>query len=124
MRVVITGGAGFLGTTLANRLVAAGHTVLALDDLTAGDPRRLAPEVLLTRGDVEGAIRALERAVSINPSNGPGYYYLAEAWTGKGNYDLALQFNNLAGIYVRTNHLWEDFARIQKEEIEGFITTP
>jgi UDP-glucose 4-epimerase len=26
--------------------------VLALDDLTAGDPRRLSPEVLLTRGDV------------------------------------------------------------------------
>lgn len=52
MRVLITGGAGFLGSTLANRLVAEGHTVLALDDLTAGDPRRLAPEVLLTRGDV------------------------------------------------------------------------
>jgi UDP-glucose 4-epimerase len=52
MRVLITGGAGFLGTALANRLVAEGHTVLVLDDLTAGDPRRLAPEVLLTRGDV------------------------------------------------------------------------
>jgi len=52
MRTLITGGAGFLGTALANRLVAEGHTVLALDDLTAGDPRRLAPEVLLTRGDV------------------------------------------------------------------------
>jgi UDP-glucose 4-epimerase len=52
MRVLITGGAGFLGTALANRLVVEGHTVLALDDLTAGDPRRLAPQVLLTRGDV------------------------------------------------------------------------
>lgn len=52
MRVLITGGAGFLGTALANRLVAEGRTVVALDDLTAGDPRRLAPEVLLTRGDV------------------------------------------------------------------------
>jgi len=52
MRVLITGGAGFLGAALANRLVREGHTVLALDDLTAGDPRRLAPEVLLTRGDV------------------------------------------------------------------------
>ncbi len=52
MRVLITGGAGFLGAALANRLVKEGHTVLALDDLTAGDPRRLAPEVLFTRGDV------------------------------------------------------------------------
>lgn len=52
MRTLITGGAGFLGAALANRLVKEGHTVLALDDLTAGDPRRLSPEVLLTRGDV------------------------------------------------------------------------
>ena len=52
MRILITGGAGFLGAALANRLLDEGHTVLALDDLTAGDPRRLAPHVLLTRGDV------------------------------------------------------------------------
>ncbi len=53
MRVLITGGAGFLGSALANRLVAEGHTVLALDDLSTGDPRRLVPEVLFTRGDVK-----------------------------------------------------------------------
>jgi UDP-glucose 4-epimerase len=53
MRVLITGGAGFLGSALANRLVGQGHTVLALDDLTAGDPRRLASEVLFTRGDIK-----------------------------------------------------------------------
>ncbi len=47
MRILITGGAGFLGSALANRLVAEGHTVLALDDLTAGDPRRLDPECSL-----------------------------------------------------------------------------
>ncbi len=52
MRILVTGGAGFLGASLANRLVRYGHTVLALDDLTAGDPRRLSSEVLLTRGDV------------------------------------------------------------------------
>lgn len=52
MRTLVTGGAGFLGAALANRLVREGHTVLALDDLTAGDPRRLSPDVLLTRGDV------------------------------------------------------------------------
>ncbi len=52
MRVLITGGAGFLGAALANRLLNEGHTVLALDDFSAGDSRRLDPAVLLTRGDV------------------------------------------------------------------------
>ena len=41
MHVLITGGAGFLGTALANRLVSQGHHVRVLDDLSAGDRDRL-----------------------------------------------------------------------------------
>ncbi|TEU11845.1 MAG: NAD-dependent epimerase/dehydratase family protein [Anaerolineales bacterium] len=53
MRFLITGGAGFIGSALANRLVGAGHDVRVLDDLSAGcDPARLDPRVLFTRGDV------------------------------------------------------------------------
>ncbi len=52
MRILITGGAGFIGSALANRLVEGGHTVRVLDDLTAGDPTRLDPRVLFIRGDV------------------------------------------------------------------------
>ncbi|PJF35377.1 MAG: epimerase [Candidatus Thermofonsia Clade 1 bacterium] len=52
MRFLVTGGAGFIGTALANRLVQAGHEVRVLDDLSAGDPTRLHPEVSFTRGDV------------------------------------------------------------------------
>lgn len=52
MYILVTGAAGFLGSALANRLVASGHTVRGLDDLTAGDPARLSPQVLFTRGDV------------------------------------------------------------------------
>jgi UDP-glucose 4-epimerase len=52
MRFLITGGAGFLGSALANRLVGLGHEVHVLDDLSAGDPARLGDDVLFTRGDV------------------------------------------------------------------------
>ncbi|MBC7224849.1 MAG: NAD-dependent epimerase/dehydratase family protein [Anaerolineae bacterium] len=52
MRILITGGAGFIGSALANRLVGEGHEVLVLDNLSAGDPSRLARDVLFTRGDV------------------------------------------------------------------------
>ena len=52
MRFLVTGGAGFLGAALSNRLARAGHTVRVLDDLTTGDPGRLARTVLFTRGDV------------------------------------------------------------------------
>ncbi len=52
MRILITGGAGFIGAALANRLVAMGHHVRVLDDLSAGDTGRLDPRVIFTRGDV------------------------------------------------------------------------
>jgi UDP-glucose 4-epimerase len=52
MNFLVTGAAGFLGSALANRLVREGHEVRGLDDLSAGDPNRLHPDVLFTRGDV------------------------------------------------------------------------
>jgi UDP-glucose 4-epimerase len=54
MRFLITGGAGFIGSALANHLAREGHHVRVLDDLSAGcDPDRLDPRVLFTRGDVK-----------------------------------------------------------------------
>jgi UDP-glucose 4-epimerase len=52
MKFLVTGGAGFLGAALANRLVSDGHEVRVIDDLSAGDPARLDSKVLFTRGDV------------------------------------------------------------------------
>ncbi len=52
MRFLITGGAGFLGTALSNRLARQGHSVRVLDDASAGDPTRLLPEVEFTQGDI------------------------------------------------------------------------
>lgn len=52
MIFLVTGSAGFLGSTLANRLVRENHEVRGLDDLSAGDPSRLSPDILFTRGDV------------------------------------------------------------------------
>jgi UDP-glucose 4-epimerase len=52
MHFLVTGGAGFLGVALANRLALDGHQVRVIDDLSAGDRARLRAEVLFTRGDV------------------------------------------------------------------------
>ena len=53
MRFLVTGGAGFLGAALANRLAADGHTAQVLDDLSHGDIARLGDPVAFTRGDVD-----------------------------------------------------------------------
>ncbi len=52
MNFLITGAAGFLGSSLANQLAREGHQVRGLDDLSTGDPKSLLPDVHFTRGDV------------------------------------------------------------------------
>jgi UDP-glucose 4-epimerase len=52
MNFLITGAAGFLGSSLANHLAREGHQVRGLDDLSTGDPQALAPDIHFTRGDV------------------------------------------------------------------------
>ena len=42
MRILVTGGAGFIGSHLCERLVNDGHTVTALDDFSTGQASNLA----------------------------------------------------------------------------------
>ena len=41
MRILITGGAGFIGSHLCDRLLAEGHTVIAMDNLITGSTRNI-----------------------------------------------------------------------------------
>jgi UDP-glucose 4-epimerase len=57
VRYLITGGAGFIGSHLADRLLARGDSVLALDDLSTGSSRNIAhlsddPGFLFVQGTI------------------------------------------------------------------------
>ena len=41
MRILITGGAGFIGSHLGDRLLAEGHSVIAMDNLITGSTRNI-----------------------------------------------------------------------------------
>jgi len=49
MRILVTGGAGFIGSHLCERLLESGHTVVALDNLITGSTDNIAH--LSGRGD-------------------------------------------------------------------------
>ncbi|HEV3059162.1 MAG TPA: NAD-dependent epimerase/dehydratase family protein [Vicinamibacterales bacterium] len=56
MRALVTGAAGFIGSHLVDRLLAEGHTVVAFDNFSTGNPRFLDsasthPEFTIVRGD-------------------------------------------------------------------------
>lgn len=52
MRSVVTGGCGFIGSHVVDRLVERGDEVVVVDDLAAGDAAWLSPQADLLRGSV------------------------------------------------------------------------
>lgn len=89
-QILITGGAGFVGSHLADGLLAAGHRVRVLDDLTpqvhpAGPPDYLSANVELIRGDVRdpNLLRDVLQGVDVI------YHFAATVGVGQSMYEIS-----------------------------------
>jgi UDP-glucose 4-epimerase len=79
MRILVTGGAGFIGSHLCERLIKDGHTVVAIDNFSTGQASNLKDLVNSTKFTlVEGSILDLEK---LNPliNNSDYVFHLAAA---------------------------------------------
>ncbi|MGD9349905.1 MAG: tetratricopeptide repeat protein [Desulfobacterales bacterium] len=90
-----------------------GDQITVSGEATEESPQALASLQLTDQGrrlvedkQPDKAIRVLEQAVSLHPTNGRNYYYLAEAWLMKGFADQAKEFNQLAEIHLKEDHQW------------------
>ena len=54
-RVLVTGGAGFIGSHVAQALVGRGHKVTVLDDLSGGYLDSVPPEARFVQGTITDA---------------------------------------------------------------------
>lgn len=65
MKILVTGGAGFIGSHVVDRLLADGHRVAVVDNLSSGRRANVNPAATLHVGDIRspnlGAIVAAER---------------------------------------------------------------
>ena len=64
MRVLVTGGAGYVGSVVVEALLADGHAVVVLDDLSSGHREAVAPAAGFVRADLRDreALRRTLRA--------------------------------------------------------------
>ncbi len=52
MRILVTGGAGYIGSVLTEELVAYGHNVVVCDDLSTGHRSAVSPAVVFVEGNI------------------------------------------------------------------------
>jgi UDP-glucose 4-epimerase len=55
MHTLVTGGAGFIGSHVAEHLVGLGHDVVVLDDLSGGNARNVPAGAAFVQGDIRDA---------------------------------------------------------------------
>ncbi|MEZ5125368.1 MAG: NAD-dependent epimerase/dehydratase family protein [Thermoleophilia bacterium] len=76
MKVLVTGGAGFIGSNIVLHLLSSGHMPVVLDNISSGYRENLAPDVAFIEGDVRDraavatAIRGCEVVLHLAASVG------------------------------------------------------
>ncbi len=83
MRVLITGGAGFVGSNLARALVRAGHDVAVMDNLVAVGSLRLLGDVAPRVGFFHGDVRAAEDFDRLPAGPWDRVYHLAASFANE-----------------------------------------
>ena len=56
MKILITGGAGFIGSHIADALITDGHSVVVLDNLSSGRFENLNPKAHFIQGDIRDKV--------------------------------------------------------------------
>ncbi|HEY3703859.1 MAG TPA: SDR family NAD(P)-dependent oxidoreductase [Terracidiphilus sp.] len=115
-KILITGGAGFVGSHLADGLLAAGHEVRVVDDLTqqvhpAGPPDYLDSRVELIKGDVRDPNRLKEVLNGIDVL----YHFAATVGVGQSMYEISRYMSvNTLGTAELLQAILENKYPIQK----------
>ncbi len=67
MKILVTGGAGFIGSHVVDAFVAAGHEVAVLDNLSTGREENVNPAARLHRVDVRDLAQVQQAVASFRP---------------------------------------------------------
>ena len=99
MKILVTGGAGYIGSTTADELIQAGHEVVILDNLSRGHRAAVPAGARLVVGDI-GDREALQALFAEGGFEGL-VHFAAYAYVGESTSDPGLYLrNNAAGSFV------------------------
>lgn len=95
-KVLVTGGAGFIGSHVVDDLIKNGREVIVLDDLSGGDIKNVNPKAKFIKGSVED-VKLIEQVFKENDIS---YVFHLAAYAAEGLSHFIRRFNyknNLIG---------------------------
>ncbi len=96
MRILVTGGAGYIGSVVTEQLLASGHQVTVFDNLKSGHRASIHPNATIIEGDL---LNSADLDAAFKTAQPEGICHLAgEIAVGESMTDPGLHFqNNLVG---------------------------
>jgi UDP-glucose 4-epimerase len=95
-RVLVTGGAGYVGSVCANRMLELGYQVLVYDNLSTGHAQAVPGDAALERGDIADRVRLSGVLAAFKPD--VVMHFAANALVGESYENPLLYYrNNVAG---------------------------
>lgn len=114
-RSLVTGGAGFIGAHVANHLIAAGHEVTVLDDLSGGFEENVNPKARFLKGSVTDH----ELVAKLFEENRFNYVYHLAAYAAEGLSHFIRRFNYTNNLTGSINLINESI----KHKVDCFVFT-
>lgn len=112
---LVTGGAGFIGAHVVNHLIAAGHEVIVLDDLSGGFQENVNPKATFIKGSVTDHVLVAELFDQYKFN----YVYHLAAYAAEGLSHFIRRFNYTNNLTGSINLINESI----KHKIDCFVFT-
>lgn len=110
---LVTGGAGFIGSHVARELIALGHQVIVVDDLSGGNKTNVPDQATFIEGDITDHIRLAQ----VFTENKIDYIYHLAAYAAEGLSHFIKRHNYNTNLVGSINLINEAI----KHEIKCFV---
>jgi UDP-glucose 4-epimerase len=112
MKILVTGGAGYIGSIVTEELLQAGHEVVVFDNLSQGHRAAVHPDAIFVQGDLRHT-ETIEQVFKTYPGIEGVMHFASYTLVGESmeRPDLYLRDNVASGINLITSAVRHDVGR-------------